>query len=163
MIKHFCDLCGEVATAKVMGLTCNKGDKWRGSRMHRSSGTVTDGVFQPAIVVRAAFECENFENISDGLKPDLCDRCARELIDQLASAIFGKPETLAEQYVRETAQALAWMHGDKTLSIPLGSRLNVEGIAALKKQRDQALEIIRNQEGEAKWMQARIDVLEGKG
>lgn len=128
------------------------------------------------------------------------------------------------QYVQQTSQALMWMHYDKSLNLTLGGRLNVEGVAALKEQRDrfrkendllrgllpkmpgakcpycalesmadcksgfpgcawaddlmcgedevlgrllkdlkQANQIIGNQAGEAKWMQARIDVLEGKG
>ena len=62
------------------------GKPWRGYRICRG-GSGCDGIWQPAVRISVVFEALEHKKLKDDTNPDICAKCARELVQKLLDQI----------------------------------------------------------------------------
>ena len=87
---------------------------------------------------------ETLEHILDSIditRSKRFDKCAQLIASYRAEQTqeLREKKELYEHFYGEACKAVSWMHDDKSINdvIPIGSRLTIEGVKELKRQRDQ--------------------------
>ena len=86
MKKPFCDICGQPALEDMRLMVCRKiGEPWTGTRFDGAG--VCDGTWQPQIRAFVTPQLEKVRGLGDNANPDLCAKCARELVMAIHDSI----------------------------------------------------------------------------